>query len=364
MKAINYLSSDWRVLAKFFPRGWRVKGNDLGLLKRKRNIKSTSILLRIFLIHLADGCSLRDTAVRAKEGRLADISAVALQKKLNKELADWFRWMSLELLKTKGLDLTPPDWLEGYRVKSVDASVITEPGSTGTDWRLHYSLDMFNLQCAQFEITRPDVGESFLNFRIKKGDLYLGDRAYGRLKGMSYIVENGGDYVVRIKSKAFTLYKEGTEFSMVDEFSTLKVGQVKDWEVIGKTSGGINQAMRLCVIRKSNLEAEKAIKKALQEAKKKQRIIDPKTLELHKYIIIATSLPKEVDARLILELYRFRWQVEISFKRLKSIVGLGHLPKKNDASCCAWLQGKMFVALLAQAIVTEGRDFSPWGYPI
>lgn len=365
MKAIKYLSSDWRVLAKFFPGGWRVKGKELGLLKRKRNIKSTSVLLRIFLIHLADGCSLRETAARANEGRLADVSAVSLQKKLNKDLADWFRWMSLELLKTKGLELKPPAWLQAYRVKSVDASVISEPGSTGTDWRLHYSLDMFTLQCDQFEITRPDVGESFVNFNINKGDLYIGDRAYGRLKGMSHVLEYGGEYVVRIRSKSFTLnHKDGTEFSMADEFSTLKIGQIKDWDVIGKSNTGLNQAMRLCVIRKSKLEAEKSIKKALHEAKKKQRTIDPQTLELHKYIIIATSLPKEIDTRLILELYRFRWQVEISFKRLKSIIGLGHLPKKNEDSCCAWLQGKMFIALIAQAIVTEGRDFSPWGYPI
>lgn len=362
MNTIKYLSSNWRVLAKFFPEGWRVKGNELGLLHRKRNIKSTSVLLRIFLIHLADGCSLRETATRAKEGDLANVSAVALQKKLNKNLSDWFRWMSLELLKKKGLDLTPPDWLQGFRVKSVDASVITEPGSTGTDWRLHYSLDMFNLQCDQFEITRPEVGESFLNFHVSKGDLLIGDRAYGRLKGMNYIKKNGGDYVVRIKSKAFTLYKNGIEFSMADEFSKLRIGQIKDLEVFSNARCQANQTIRLCVIRKSKFEADKAIKKAFKNVKKKQQTINPKTIELHKYIIIATSLPREVNARLILELYRFRWQVEISFKRLKSIIGLGHLPKKNVTTSCAWLHGKMFVALLAQAIVTEGRTFSPWGY--
>lgn len=362
MNANKYLISEWRILVKFLPTGWRVKANELGILKRKRNIKSSSVLLRIFLIHLADGCSLRETATRAKQGHLADVSDVALQKKL-KGLSDWFRWMCIELLKSRGIELTPPKWLKNLNVKSVDASVITEPGSTGTDWRLHYSLNMFDLQCDQFIISRPDVGESFLNFNVSEGDLFIGDRAYGRLKGLKHIVENGGDYIVRLKNKAFKVYRNDTEFSMLDEFSILAVGQIGDWDVVGKTNDGTPLSMRLCVIRKSDLEAEKAIKKALKEAKKKQRTIDPTTLELHRYIIVATSLHKKIIARLILELYRFRWQVEIAFKRLKSIIGLGHLPKKNEASCRSWLHGKMLVALLAQAIVTEGRNFSPWGYP-
>lgn len=363
MKKKKYLISEWRILAKFFPPGWRVKANELGLLKRKRKIKSTSVLLRIILIHLADGCSLRETATRAKEGGLADVSDVALLKKL-KGLSDWFRWMSLELIKTGGVQLTPPNWLNDFQVKSVDASVVTEPGSTGTDWRLHYSMNLFDLQCDQFIITRPGIGESFLNFKVNRHDLFLGDRAYGRLKGMKYIKERGGHFIVRLKNKAFTIYRNGKEFYMVDEFKSLKIGQIGDFTVTCRTNDGAELTLRLCVIRKNEREAEKAIKKALREAKKKQRKIDPNTLELHRYIVLATSLDQKISARLILELYRFRWQVEIAFKRLKSIIGLGHLPKKDKDSCCAWLHGKMFVALLSQAIVTEGRNFSPWGYPI
>ncbi|NIP32538.1 transposase, partial [Candidatus Saccharibacteria bacterium] len=122
--------------------------------------------------------------------------------------------------------------------------------------------------------------------------------------------------------------------------------------------------MRLCAIRKSDDEAKKAIKKALKECRKKQRKINWETIELHRYIILVTSIPAEVTANQILELYRLRWQIEIAFKRLKSILGLGHLPKKDEKSASAWLHGKLFVALLAQAIVDEGRSFSPWGYPL
>ncbi len=122
--------------------------------------------------------------------------------------------------------------------------------------------------------------------------------------------------------------------------------------------------LRLCAIKKTKKSAERAMRKAKKIATKKQKTINPETLEMQQYVVVVTSLKEEISAKLILELYRCRWQIEIAFKRLKSILGLGHLPKSDEQSCSAWLHGKMFVALLAQAIVDEGRLFSPWGYPL
>ncbi len=64
----------------------------------------------------------------------------------------------------------------------------------------------------------------------------------------------------------------------------------------------------------------------------------------------------------VLECYRLRWQVELTFKRLKSIAQLGHVPKHDDQSSRAWLYGKLFVALLSQKLARVGSTISPWGY--
>jgi hypothetical protein len=363
MEAKKFFNEDWKVLARFFPQGWKAQAKQLGALTRQRGVKSINILLRLLLIHLADGCSLRETVARAKQGKLCELTDVALLKRLRVS-SEWFRWMSLELLKRKGINITVPSWLNSYGVKSIDASVITEPGSTGTDWRLHYSINIFSLNCEQFIITRPKTGESFTNFQIKPRDLLIGDRAYGRLKGLCYVKENKGEFIARLMNKAFPILKNGREFSMIEAFERLDYGEIGEWDVEGSTKGGLKLPLRLCVIKKSKEEAEKSIKKAKRAASKGRRKIEPGTLELHRYIILVTSLPKEISAKLILELYRFRWQIEIAFKRLKSILGLGHLPKIDKESCRAWLHGKIFVALLAQSIVDEGRHFFPWGYPI
>jgi hypothetical protein len=360
----NRYDDDWELLAHFFPDGWEIKAKELGAIQRLRKFNSVSDILRLLLIHLADGCSMREATARAKHGNLADISDVALLKRLRVS-SEWFRWMSLELLKRRGLYINPPNLFSQYNVRSVDASVISEPGSTGTDWRLHYCIKLFGLQCDQFTLSRQDLGESFVNFKIQKNDLIIGDRAYGRLNGLSHVKNHGGFFIARLKNKSFKIYNhKGQELNLLDELKQLSIGEIIEIDIKANTKEYPNFEMRLCAIRKSDTEAEKSMRKAKKEQNKKQRSINPETIELHRYVILINSLPKEIPAHSILELYRTRWQIEIAFKRLKSILGLGHLPKVDEESCRAWLHGKMFVALLAQAIVDESHFFSPWGYPI
>jgi len=75
-------------------------------------------------------------------------------------------------------------------------------------------------------------------------------------------------------------------------------------------------------------------------------------------MFVATSLPETFTAREILDIYRMRWQVELVFKRYKSIPGLGSVPTKTKESTKIWLNGKMLLALLAEKFLGN-VDFSP-----
>jgi hypothetical protein len=63
-------ADDWEMVLRLLPAGWREKARELGALRRYREFPDAAVLLRVLLIHLAEGCSLRETAVRAAEGNL------------------------------------------------------------------------------------------------------------------------------------------------------------------------------------------------------------------------------------------------------------------------------------------------------
>ena len=80
-------------------------------------------------------------------------------------------------------------------------------------------------------------------------------------------------------------------------------------------------------------------------------------------MILFTTFPAtRFSAADVLEWYRTRWQVELVFKRFKSLAELGHLPKHDEQSARAWLYGKLFVALLVEKLIGHARAVSPWGY--
>jgi hypothetical protein len=73
---------EWEVIERLLPPGWEAKAKETGTLRRCRGFREPGVLLRVLMIHLVDGCSLRETAVRAAEGGLAKVSDVALLKAL------------------------------------------------------------------------------------------------------------------------------------------------------------------------------------------------------------------------------------------------------------------------------------------
>ncbi len=156
---------DWEVIERMLPSGWQAKANELAALRRCREFGDAGTLLRVMLIHVVDGCSLRETAVRAEQGGLVSVSDVALLKRL-KHCQEWFRWMADGLRQQWVTMLPQPLWGERRRV--VDGSVITEPGASGSTWRLHYSVSLPSLRCDEVEVTGPEVGESFQRYAVAR----------------------------------------------------------------------------------------------------------------------------------------------------------------------------------------------------
>jgi hypothetical protein len=354
---------DWEVIQRVLPGGWQAKAKELGALRRCRGFPDAPTLLRVLLIHLADGCSLRETAVRAAQGGLAAVSDVALLKRL-KACGEWFRWIAGGLRQQWGVPLPPVLLGAAARIRLLDGSLISEPGATGSTWRLHYAIGVPSLQCDEVYVTEPAVGESFRRFTVRPGDLFLGDRGFAQRAGVRHVTDGGGAVIVRLNLTNLPLVDpQGKRFALLRKLRTLTATRVGDWPTAMVDGAGVVPG-RVCAVKKSRAAAARARAKAARESRKQGHVVRPDTLEAAGYIFVFTTLAGRIAASAVLELYRGRWQIELAFKRLKSILAVGHLKKTDPDGARAWLQGKLLVAFLIEALISVGERFFPWGYPL
>jgi hypothetical protein len=349
---------NWAILRSFLPPGWEDMARSSGALRRVRDFPNAEALLRVLLLHVANGCSLAETATRARELGI-QVSAVAVFKRLRAS-EQWLRWLAEQIRSVQ----RPALESQGRPVRAVDATSVSEPGSTGTDWRLHYVVNLADLQCDFFELTSVrEGGETLRRVPIQRGDIMMGDRVYASPVGVAHVVKAQADLVVRLNRQSLPLFDGKQERVNVLKLSRpLPVGQVRSWTTQVRHPQGGWIPGRLIALRRS-LQATRAEQHRLElRACRSQQRVSVEAWEAARYFFVWTTLPATFSALAVLELYRWRWQIELAIKRMKSIVGLGHLPKKDPTSARAWLHGKLLTSLLVERLVEAANAFSPWGY--
>jgi len=157
--------------------------------------------------------------------------------------------------------------------------------------------------------------------------------------------------------------EEGKKFDLLGHLRRLRLHEVGDWPVL-IVHGRSLIAGRICAVRKSVSATNRERKRILRENSKKGRQTKPETLEAAGYTFVFTTLDQSIPAETVLTVFRARWQIELTFKRLKSLLGLGHLHNKNPESAKAWLYGKLLAACLIEALAVVSDRFFPWGYPL
>lgn len=359
------MSEDWPVLLSFFPDNWIELATEANAIKKLRKDKDVENYLRTLLMHIGCGYSLRETATRAKLAGLADISDVALLGRL-KKAKDWLHSLCVALFKEQGIGLH--DNRSDFQVRLFDATNVKEPGPTGSLWRIHYSVQLPTLTCDFFKITPTKgrgTGESFFQYSIKNGDYIIADRGYSTAPGIHHVNSKNAYVMVRVNTSSLPLWDmQRRPFALMDFIAPIKkAGAIRSFKVLIPNRCGATVPGRLCVVRKSNEAIRLAHKKIKRNANRKGNTIKPETLQYAKYVIVFTTFPENYFSPVeVLDWYRCRWQVELVFKRFKSIAQLGHLPKRSDDSSRAWLYGKLFVALLTNKLINYANCFSPWGY--
>ena len=271
--------------------------------------------------------------------------------------------MCVELFRENGMSAEE----SSLPLRAFDATTVKEPGR-GSLWLLHYGVRLPSLECDFFELTAAKgagTGESLSRFPVRPGDLVLADRGYATSSGLRHVADCGGHAAVRVNTASLPLREaDGKRFDLLGAVSSLKrAGAVGSWRAAVAADGGEPVAGRVCAIRKTREAARQAVARLRRTASRKQRQLRPETIEYAKYVIVFTTFPEaEFDAEAVLRWYRLRWQVELVFKRFKSLAGLGHLPKHDSTSARAWLYGKLLIALLTEKTMRHASAVSPWGF--
>jgi hypothetical protein len=332
---------------------------ETGAFERARKIGSPSDLLRLLLFRVGGGRSFMDTATIAAEAGVADLSDAALVKRFAKA-ADW-----LGRLLCEAIGWNEQQRLPGLCVDVVDATTVGRRGTKGTDHRLHLRVDLATNRVVEAELTDAKGGETLDRFGIRAGGVVIADAGYAHRGPMGSIAERGGHFIVRFGWSTLPLENEaGEPMDLLTTLESLPEAEPAEFAVFFRTPQGSRIAARLVAIRKSEPAAASARQRLRQQRSKERRPLDLRTLQFAGFTFLLSNLPKEISTASVLALYRFRWQIEIKFKVLKSLLDLDHVPARTDQGLRVWVFAKLLLALLVDALIEQAESFSPWGYPI
>jgi IS4 transposase len=202
---------------------------------------------------------------------------------------------------------------------------------------------------------------------MEPGEMVICDRGYAHRKGLHAATAAGGHFIVRLNWKNLPLTDPGGgDVELLGFLRSLPEAAPGEKAVVVAAcprDGLPALPARLVALRSTEAAAEAARARVLRASAKKGHAVDPRSLETAGYLFVLASLPPAaLPAAEVLELYRFRWQVELTFKRLKSLLHLAALPARDPPLARTFLYAKLLAALLLEDFTDRFLAFSPWGY--
>ena len=349
----------WSALVDRLPIGLDLAGSarEAGAFVRARKVRSAECLLRLALIYGATPLSLRGTAAWAEASGLTELSDVALLGRL--QAAD--RWLNRVVAALLSAAVAPPGG-SVRRVRLIDATTIAAPGQGGRCWRLHADYDLAGGRFVGLDLTDHHGSESLERFTPDPGDLVIGDRFYAKAQQLHHVADCGGDFLVRRGLTGCRLtHPDGNPLDLERAFPD--ADETRDLPVLVPPPPGSDRPpirARLILRHLEPEAAERAQLRARRQAAKHGQTATAKRLKAAKYCMLLTSLDGDrVSADQGLALYRLRWQIELAFKRLKSLIGLEDLQAKDPRLARSCLYAKIIFALLSEDLLRQIRDSFP-----
>jgi len=323
---------------------------------RAREIPNAAALLRLILAYCLGPGGLRSTAAWASAIGLVDISNVGLLQRLRR-CGDW-----LAALVGQALASGAPAASRGRLIRLVDATAVPQAAVAARQknglWRIHSAFDLPAERFAFFELTDQHGGERLDRIPVERGEIRIADRAYMQPERIAAVIAAGGDVLVRAGWKSAGWRDgAGNRFDLIAALRNNAEAGLLDRPIWLRRADGSALAMRLVAVKKSAPAAEAARRKARRQAQQGGHQINRDTLEAADWVILVTSLTAAAFPTAdILALYRLRWRIELAFKRLKSLVGLGGPPGTDARSARPYILAHLLMILVLEPLIGEFED--------
>ena len=361
---MNILHDNWSALLTRVgkPEELDASARNAGALIRRREIRDAGTLLRLGLAYGPGGMSLREAAAWAQLHGIAELSDVALMKRLQ-NAADWFAMLAAQTLTARARFTG----CTGRRkLRLVDGTAISAPGGGDAEWRLHMGYDPHTCQFTDFELTSSREAERLERFVQTADEIRIADRGFGsRPECIRSLAFGVADYIVRVHWRGLRWLT--TEGKRVDMMGFLRGRDCsKNGETTVMIGNGGNKKTwtpfpaRLIAVPLPPEKAQSSRARVLCDNRRKGRVAQAETLEAAGHVLLLTSLPEhEYSAGQVADCYRLRWQIELAFKRLKSLLQMDALRAKNTELAKAWIFANLLTAFLTDEIIQPSLAFPP-----
>jgi hypothetical protein len=312
--------------------------------------------------------SLRSVAAWSAEqgiGRLSDVAVLGRLRRGWPSLLEIFTALLAETVSKV------PCESFARRIRLVDATGLGHPGASGAVWRLHVGYDLAMGVVDAVELTDAHGGENLGRAKPSKGDLIVADRGYAHEHRIRDTLEAGADVLLRIGHRAVPLVDQNVAEVDPLQFATQRrptagrPPRAESRTVFLRTNLDRKNPILPIVVRKSFDAAERDRERKGREATRRGKELTQRTLDACRFAFLLTSVPStEASDATMANVYRLRWQIELLFKRWKSLLGLSNLRADDPDLAKAYIYGKPIAAARTDRITRSWRDFSPYGLPI
>lgn len=346
MATLPLHSEQWDYVRTLLPADLERSAKAMNALVRCRNVPDAEALMRMALAYAISDLSLKDVAAWASAMSLAEITGPGLFYRL-REAEGWLAHVLAQTLAAQVL-ASPMKW----PLRIVDATVINGPGPVAVQWRAHVLVDPATGGFRAVELTGNEGGEKLARHNVQPGELILGDRAYATARGVHAVRAAEAHVLVRLNPVTMRIcdQKQKRIYLEKRERRVPKVGGIENYILIP--------------VPPKPTKSHKTWDSAKAIAWIPARAIAGRTRDGEVIWLLTTVPLKQLSTASALELYRFRWQIELLFKRLKSLLHLDTLPSRQGPTAKSWMLARLLAAALAQQLVQPSGPLSPWGYKL